>query len=94
MHPCLDFVDWQLVGSVESVHRLSSLILMWVDLGLLVPFLHLEVVDCLHLEVLEVGDEMKDQNPFYTHLWDLVLEESGPELKVCVVSFAILVWVA
>ena len=90
----MDFVDWQLVGIVESVHRLSSLILMWVHLGLLVPFVHLEVVDCLHLEVLEVGNEMKDQNPFCTHLWDLVLEESGLKLKVWVVFFAILVWVA
>ena len=78
----MDFVDWQLLGSVESVHRLSSLILMWVHLGLLVPFVHLEVVDCLHLEVLEVGNEMKDQNPSCTHLWDSVLEESGLELKV------------
>ena len=81
----MDFADWQLMSLVENVHRLSSLILMvlmWVHLGLLVPFLHLEVVDCLHLEVLEVGDEMKDQNPFCTHLWDLVLEESGLELKV------------
>ena len=93
----MDFADWQLMGLLENVHRLSSLILMvlmWVHLGLLVPFVHLEVLDCLHLEVIEVGNEMKDQNPCCIRLLDLVLEESGPELKVCVVSFAILVWVA